>query len=446
MNKGKSSTTGGGSASIKWVGKHAFHISGTEHEHDTIQIVSVRRDIEEPLTLTLPTLCIPYADMEFANDIGGVQDGYPDSAVYGKYFDPPLVISGEKEVEKFTWIRGGERVTIGSTETIIEWHSWRTLVIPELRIKPKKKVKAVINVPEITITLSHPFIAKVMQFANGRHVGGIQLVKRHPDWRPEPLPQEYDLWVRVIDGHSRSAIPEIKVSLFTSKADGEKFDLEAYWHTNGMGIVDVSGLACSDKKLVIIEQEPWQTQTWRFRPLPGQKVRRTFKLWQSKQISRLYEWKVQDTLEAIAALGGSQQDIILGMNRLDSPDELKPGQAIKIPCFEAVYHVEARDTLERLAEYFCYDGVEKLAEANKLPKPYKLYRDQGLRLPGWHFFLARSDDMFEKLDEQFDLPRGWSRPGQRMLHDDPKQAYEREVIAVPTQEFVHDHKLRTWYE
>ena len=90
--------------------------------------------------------------------------------------------------------------------------------------------------------------------------------------------------------------------------------------------------------------------------------------------------------------------------------------------------------------------VEELAKANALAEPYKLHQNQELLLPGWRFFLAGSDVLFEELDEQFGLPGGWSRPGQRTLHDDPKQAYEREVIAVPTQEFVHDHKLRMWYE
>ena len=328
---------------------------------------------------------------------------------------------------------------------MIEWHSRRTLVIPGLRIKAKEKVKAVISVPEVRINVSQPFIVKIMQYADGRHVGGVQLIKRHPDWKPEPIPQKYNLWIRVLNGHSLRAIPEAQVKIFTWDNKKGGFVPEADWHTDEMGIVEVSGLPCSDKKLLIIEHSLWQTKIWRFRPLPGQKVKQTFKLWQSKQILSPYQWRAQDTLKAIATLTGSQQATILKMNSLRSASELKPAKTIEIPCFEPVYHVEARDTLEHLVEYFCYNKVEELVAANDLSKPYQLYQDQELSLPGWRFFQAGPVELFEKLDEQFGIPRGWSRPAQRTLHDDPTHAYEHEVVAVPTQEFVRDHKLRRLY-
>jgi hypothetical protein len=385
--------------------------------------------------------------MKFANDIGGIQKNYPDSKVYGpKYFDPKVVINGGKDIEKFTWIRGAEQVLIGQLETHIKWHSWHTLVIPKLRIKAREKIKATIFVPEVRITVSQPFIAKIMQYTDGRHVGGVQMIKRHPDWKPEPVPQDYDLWVRVIDGHSRYAIPEAKVSLFSWKTgdyyNKGEFVLEAYWYTDEMGIINVSGLPCSDKKLVIVEHLKWLTHTWRFRSLPGQKVKQTFKLWQSKQIKTPYEWRVQDTLKDIAKFTGSRSVTILRMNHLRNASDLKPGQMIEIPCFEATYYAEARDSLEQLVERFCYNGIQELAEANELPKPYRLSQNQELHLPGWRFFQARSDDLFEKLDEQFGLPRGWSRSAQNTLHDNPHRAYQHEVVAIPTQEFVRSHKLR----
>ena len=438
------------SSAIRWEGKQAFYIAGTKHDEDTLRIVVNQRGTEERMQLTLPTLCITYADLKFVNDIGGRQADYPDSAVYGpRYFDPPVVIDGAADVEKYTWIRGAERVTIGPDETVIEWLPWRTLVIPRLRINPKEKAPAVIGVPEVTVTLSQPFVAKALQYADGRHVGGVQFVKRHPDWKPEPAPEEYDLWLRAIDGHSRSAIPEAKVSLFTWEGGkpptGGKFVLEGYWHTNGMGIVDVTNLPCSDRKVVIVESKPWLPQVWRFRPLPGQKVKRTFKLWQNKQISCPYVWRAQDTLEAVAILTGSDPQTILDMNKLDSAGQIKPGQTLEIPCFEAVYRTEARDTLERLAEWFCYDSIEELVAANKLRKPFKLYQNQALHLPGWRMFLAGPDLLFGELDEQFGLPEGWSRPAQRTLHDNPTQAYEHEVVAIPTHEFARGRKPTRWY-
>lgn len=442
------STNKGLSNPIKWDGRYVFYISGTEHDDDTVRIIPDGR--EALLTLVLPTLCITYADMQFANDIGGVQMEYPDSAPYGQqHFDPPVEITDEKEIEKFTWIRGAERVSIGPEEAIIQWRGWRNLIIPKLRIKANEKVMAVMRVPEVAITVSQPFITDIMQYVDGRNVGGVQLTKRHPDWKPEPVPEEYELWIRVIDGHSRSSVPKAKVSLFTwqspENSDTETFLLEAHWYTDDIGIVNHSGLPCSEKKLVTIECESWQTRTWRFMPLPGQQVKQAFKLWQTSQLSCAYEWRVQDTLEAIATLTDSRQISILRMNHMRNANEMKPGSVIEIPYIEPVYHVETRDTLGHLAEYFCYNSGDELATVNELHRSNKLYVDQELYLHGWRFFKPVSDTLFEKLDEQFAIPRGWSRPAQRTLHDDPTRIYEHEIVAVPTQDFIRGHKLRRLY-
>ncbi|MFX1233586.1 MAG: hypothetical protein ACFFBY_03415 [Promethearchaeota archaeon] len=53
-----------------------------------------------------------------------------------------------------------------------------------------------------------------------------------------------------------------------------------------MGIINISNLACSEKKLLIIEQEQWLSQTWRFKPLLRQKIRRTIKLWKSEEVEK----------------------------------------------------------------------------------------------------------------------------------------------------------------
>lgn len=436
---------------IEWKGKQAFYISGTEHDDDSLRIVAEAGTTNKEilLSLVLPTLCITYADMKFANDIGGVQEEYPDSHVYGsRYFDPPVILNGEEEIRKFTWIRGANRVEIGPKETIISWWSYRILVIPRLRIRSKEKVGAILSVPDVMVTVSEPFIAKIGQYADGRHVGGVQLIKRHPSWKPEPESMKYDLWIRVIDGSSRCAIPKVRVNHFTWDAAihrGGGFVKDASWYTNEMGIVNVSGLPCSDKVLVTIDGEPWLTRTWRFRPLSGQKVRRTFRLWQGKQTSYSYEWRVQDSLNQIAALSGLRQTAILRMNHVRSASEIKPGKTIEIPCHEAIYRAEARDTFERVSEYFCYGNERELASVNFSTEPYDVFQYQGLLLPGWNFFFAGDDDLFEKFDEQFRLPRGWSRPAQRTLHDDPTRAYQHEVVAVPTQEFVYKNKLRRLY-
>ena len=433
---------------IVWEGKHAFYISGTDRDDDTIRIPSSYRKDETLYSLTLPTLCITYADMQFANKIGGVQADFPASKVYGKkYFDPPVVLNGTKEIEKFTWIRGAEKVTIGPKVTVVEWWSWHDLVIPKLRIRHKEKVEAIMSIPKVTIAISQPFVAKVQQYTDGRHVGGLQITKRHPSWKVEAKPELYNLFIRIIDGKTRRALPEIPIKLHTWDEQKTEFILEATFYTNGLGVVDISNLPCSDKKLIIVEQSPWITQTWRFRPLAGQKVKKTFRLWQASKNKMPYVWRQQDTLSSIAKLTGSNRVDILKMNHIHSSKELTAGKTIEIPCFEAIYHAQRRDTLERIAEYFCYNSSEELAKLNGLTKPYKIYEDQELRLSGWFFLKAKHGYMFERVDEQFGISGGWTRPVYRVLHDDPTTAYYNEFIAVPTLKFIreHDENLKRLY-
>lgn len=271
------------SNAIQWKGQQAFYVSGTKLDDDTLRIATGVPEKEVLLRLVLPTLCITYADLKFANAIRGHQENYPASEVYGPtFFDPPVVLAGEDEVEKFTWIRGAERVTIGPHETVIEWWGFRALVIPKLRIEAEKPVPALLEVPPVTVTLTQPFSARIMQYANGRHVGGVQLVKRHPDWKPPPVEEEYRLWVRAVDAKSRHAVPEAQVTLFQWDGgpwpgEGEFIPM-ATWYTDGMGIVDVPGLPCENKQLVLIESGRHEPVKWRFRPLPGQLVKRTFLL------------------------------------------------------------------------------------------------------------------------------------------------------------------------
>ena len=64
-------------------GQQKFSIVGTECENDTLLIESTIKQAEQPLRLTLPTLCITYADMAFSNAVGGQQVPFPDSESYG---------------------------------------------------------------------------------------------------------------------------------------------------------------------------------------------------------------------------------------------------------------------------------------------------------------------------------------------------------------------------
>ncbi len=446
MNNDKSIKSSSSGEPIRWKGKHVFFIAGTDHDDDTIRIPAGHRKDEIQYKLFLPTLCLTYADMKFANDIGGVQLEYPDSKIYGpKYFDPAVELTGEKEIEKFTWIRGAERVIIGPKETIIEWWGWHDLVIPKLRIRAKEKVRTLLRLSEVRIAINETFVATVRQYADGRHVGGIQVMKRHPDWSPDPEFENYDLFIRVIDGKTRRAIPEVRIKIFTCENEKEGFIHEATYYTNKMGVVDVMNLPCSDKKLITVFQSPYLTQTWRFRPLAGQQVKKFFRLWKSQEMEVSYVWRLQNSLKSISEMSASSKVELLRMNKLRSEKELIPGKEIKLSCFEGVYHVIAGESIMDISKYFCYTNVAELAGANDLSIPIKLYPDQEIRLPGWLFFSAQHNELFEKIDEQFCLPSGWSRPAQRTLHDDSTRAYENEIIAVPTKEFIKEHKLYRLY-
>lgn len=268
---------------IQWKGEQAFYVSGTERTDNTLRIAGVAPKTEARLHLEFPTLCITYADMAFANAIGGIQANWPDSADYGpKFFDPPVDILGENDIERLTWIRGADLVSIGPDITVIEWWSFKSLVIPKLRIASRKMAKALFQVPGVSIHVNQPFKVPIMQYHDGRHVGGVQIVKPHPDWKPTPIDEEYRLWVRVIDAEKRHAIPEALVTLYTWKGgrwpgEGDFID-EGRWYTDEMGIVDLPGLPCRGKQMVTIEAHGYNGIKWRFRPENGQWVRRTFKL------------------------------------------------------------------------------------------------------------------------------------------------------------------------
>ncbi len=428
---------------IRWEGRQAFYISGSEHD-DTVRIEAVRQESEDRLVLTLPTLCITYADMAFANAVGGVQENYPTSRAYGpRFFEPPVEINGEAEIEKLTWIEGAERVVIGPEETTVEWWGSRTLVIPRMRVGACEKAAAVAHVKETSIDRDHPFVLETRQYADGRHTGGVRLTKRHPEWQPEPDGRGYDLWVRAVEGESGAAIPEAQVTLFDWDHDAGRFTPEATWHTDGKGVVDVIGLPCSDRKLLVVRSEGRAPRTWRFRPLPGQPVRQVFRLWQLEMDQCDYVWGETDTLERVAAMSSTAPQEILAMNGLRDAAALEPGRELRIPCVSPVYRVDARDTLGRIAGWFCYSGDEELAELNRLTAPAELQEHQALSLEGWRCFVAGTDDAFADFDRRFGLSLGWARPLQRTLHDAPALAFDGELVAVPTIHFTAEHERRS---
>ena len=207
---------------ITWSGEQIVRIVGTGLHEDTLRIrPSDVKQRENRYRLRLPTLCITYVDLKFSNDIGGEQERWPASAAYGpKFFDPPVVI-GRADIERLTWIRGAEQVTIGPKETEIEWFGFRELVVPRMRLSVTDPVEATVEVVSSVIDVGEELRLDVAQYANGRLIGGVQVAKRHPDWKPPEEPTSYRLWIRVIDADRQQ--PFRKARLLLSQWDGKGF-------------------------------------------------------------------------------------------------------------------------------------------------------------------------------------------------------------------------------
>jgi hypothetical protein len=431
------------SKTITWHGEQEFKLVGTERFEDTLRVeTNYAQEMERTLMLILPTLCITYADMKFTNAVGGEQENYPASSAYGPvYFDPPVVISGEEQVEKLTWIRGAHRVTIGPDKTEIEWIMGRTLVIPRLRLDQKEPATSLLAVPDVPITVERALEIKVMQYADGRHIGGIRVEKRHPEWKPPEEPEEYDLWIRVIDGQTLEPIPEAMLNLFRWHPKKELMYLVERQYTDGHGAIHDSNRPSGELEAVTLNLPGWRAVARCFRPLAGQRVRFHMRAWQLKEDAVPYVWKKGDTLEDVALLTGHGPHVILDRNGLADASALTPGTRIKLPCFAAMYWLEPGDTLEWLAEAFGYSGIKELAELGKLDLD-QFDGGEAVLLPGWHFFYARPDDSLDRIDKMFEVPRGSSRTVGRVHHPDPRLPYESETIAVPTKKFVKTRPKR----
>jgi hypothetical protein len=417
-----------------WSGRHQFSITGTGRHEDTLRIESEHQKGEQPLTLVLPTLCITYADLKFANAIGGVQENYPASAAYGPaFFDPPVEILGEKAVERLTWIRGAHRVVIGRDETVVEWFPWRELVIPRLRVDEEKGAQAALAIDGAAIDAERPLVVKVKQLADGRQTGGIRVEKRHPEWRPPEAKQEYDLWVRVLEGQTNRPLPEAKVQTFRwDRSSGSgAFAPDDHAYTSGQGVAVFPGRPTGEREVVALSRPGWRATPRAFLALPGQQARFHLIAWQLKEERLPYTWRKGDDLGRLAQLCGHDPAEILKANRLASTRELRPGMEIKLPCYAAAYRLESGVRFETVAERFGFDGLEELARVNGLRDPSALRRGMEIKLPGWAFVYAQRGDTLESVEETLNLRPGSARTVGQVFRPEREYLHEDEVAAVP---------------
>lgn len=427
-----------------WSGKHAFQVSGSGLHEDTLKITSNYGDKERLLSLILPTLCITYADMAFQNAVGGEQAPYPASSAYGAaHFATAVDLTDPEKIERLTYIRGAERVIIGKEKTEIRFRSWETLVVPRLRIDREKPADAILDVPETDIDPDLPMRVSVMQFADGRHVGGLRVEKRHPDWTPKPDKGDYDLGIRVIDGDKREPIPEARVEIW--RWDPKKktpsgfggFALDDTLWTGGDGWAHAPGRPSGALEAYVLRMQDRRAVVRCLRPLSGQRVRIHMRAWPVTRVNLRYEWKPTDRLDFISALAGMSPEEFLRANRLADTSVLRAGMRLLLPGYWARYRMEQWDDFDRLGRAFGYGDGAGLAAANGLRGAEQLDGGTELALPDWTFFTAPPATSLDEIDALFDLPRGSTVTVGRVHHPDARIPYAGEMIAVPKPPLAH---------
>lgn len=427
-----------------WQGEYPFMVSGTNLHEDTLRIRNNYMNRELNLTLVLPTLCITYADMAFQNTIGGEQARYPASATYGPtYFNPPVDLVGEEMVERFTYIRGAHRVVISPEKTFIHFFSWKELVIPRLRIQRDRPSEASIQVPETEIQVNTPLRLSVLQYADGRQIGGVRLEVRHPQWREAKIDHTYDLWIRVIDGFSSRPLPEVQVDILhwdptllsPTGAPGD-FRLGERVFSNGSGIIERKGRPSQELEAYVVRHEGYRSVVRCLRPLAGQPVRLHLRVWPLKRDYMRYTWKTGDRMDQLAALSGLSTEALLQHNRLTSANQLRAGMRIQLPFYSANYHMEPWDNFDWIGKAFGYQNAAGLARANGFLHAADLDGGLDIRLPGWSFFYAREGDTLDLIDKLFGLPKGSTITVGKAYHPYKNVPYRGETIAVPTAAFA----------
>lgn len=422
-----------------WSGEHSFEIAGSGMHEDTLRIVQNYQQSERMLTLVLPTLCITYANMEFQNAVGGQQENYPASAAYGPaYFDPPVVLTGS-DIEKYTYIRGAHSVEIGPDRTVIEFPCWKDLVIPRLRIDKAPGAGALLEAGETVIDQQTPLTIYVKQYADGRHVGGITIEKRHPEFVPPEPKAEYDLWIRVIDGVTREALWETLVEVWrwdpkasTPYGDGD-FVLEERLYTDGNGVVQLLGLRAQELYWYAVNKPGWRVAPRYLRPLAQQSVRLHMQAWRMREDTFRYTWQRYDVLDELAKLTHIDAQEILKMNHIASASQLRAGMEITLPCYQGTYRPESWEKIAAVAKRFGFENTKELAYANGLRDINQYRGAKDLVLPQWRFFIARPGDSLQTFDKQFSLPARLSVPVHRLYRPRKGALLPGEIVAVPTE-------------
>jgi hypothetical protein len=345
-------------------------------------------------------------------------------------------ILGENEIERLTYIRGAARVIIGPDVTTIEFPCWKELVIPRLRLGEKEPADALVWAKNVPVEVDRPVPVLIRQFADGRHVGGVQLRLLHPDYKSPEVEPKYDLWVRVLDAKAQKPLAETRVEIwhFDPEKEGPAgtgtFFLDDQRWTDGHGCVEALGRPAGELEAVAAHLPGWRVTPRCFRPLAGQPVRITLRAWPMQPSKRKLVWQGQGSLEDLAARCGCDSRDLLKLNRLRDPSELTAGTPIRLPCFAAALRPDPWDTPQAVAQRFRIDEKD-LAAASGLGDLAKYDGSADLQLPGWDFFHAGPSDILGALDEMFLLPPGSCVAAGRAFRPLAGLLYSGEVVGVP---------------
>jgi hypothetical protein len=319
----------------------------------------------------------------------------------------------------------------------VEAISRKDLVIPRLRLDFKEPAEALLTASNVPVHIDQPLSLLVRQFADGRHIGGVNIEVRHPNYEPAELEPKYDLTVRVIDARILQPLIETRVEIWHWDALGIGplgegiFRLDGQDWTGADGSIYAAGRPAEELEAVTACLPGWQVTPRVFRPLTGQPVRVTLRAWKMQPAERRFTWPPALDLEEMGERCGGGGQTILALNGLAAPDALRPGLRISLPCFAGALRLDSWDTPQKIAERFRFDDPTDLAKANGLDELATYDGSLALQLPGWHFFHARAFDTLQTFDRLFNLTPGSCVAAGRAFRPQPGLLYAGEVIGVP---------------
>jgi hypothetical protein len=225
--------------------------------------------------------------------------------------------------------------------------------------------------------------------------------KRHPDWKEPEVNNDYNLWIRVIDGIAQKPLPKVRVDILhwdpkaSSPYGTGNFQLDVSKYTDENGCIVMPDRPAGELEAYVVRKPGSRAVVRCLRPLAGQKVRLHMRVWLMKRDRKQTE----------------------------------------MPTYVAMYQPEPWDTLDWIGKTYGYKNAAGLAKVNGVDVD-DLMKLPAIRLPDWHFMVSEEGYTLEKFDAMFNLPKGSSRPVGKVYHPHPRLPYPGEAVAIPDNRFA----------